>query len=60
MRNVKKEYKWTYPQNRNRATDVENKLKVTGEKRGRDELGNWDWHIDNIIYKIDKKWGPII
>ena len=55
MWNVKKEYKWTYPQNGNRATDVENKLKVTGRRGGRDELGDWDWHVDSIIYKIDKK-----
>ena len=43
MRNVKKEYKWTYPQNGNRATDVENKLKVTG-RRG--EGMNWETGID--------------
>ena len=29
MWNLKKGYKWTYLQNRNRVTDVENKLKVT-------------------------------
>ena len=28
--NLKKGYKWTYLQNRNRVTDVENKLTVTG------------------------------
>ena len=30
MWNLKKSYKWTYLQNRNRVTDVENKLMVTG------------------------------
>ena len=30
MWNLKKWYKWTYLQNRNRVTDVENKLMVTG------------------------------
>ena len=30
MWNLKKGYKWTYLQNRSRATDVENKLMVTG------------------------------
>ena len=30
MWNLKKGYKWTYLQNRNRVTDVENKLMVTG------------------------------
>ena len=29
MWNLKKGYKWTYLQNRNRVTDVENKLMVT-------------------------------
>ena len=32
MRNLKKGYKWTYLPNRNRVTDVENKLMVTGGK----------------------------
>ena len=30
------------PTNRNRVTDVENKLMVTRVKRGRDKLGDWD------------------
>ena len=35
MWNLKKWYKWTYLQNRNSATDVENKLMVIkGEKKG--------------------------
>ena len=47
-------YKWTYLQNRNRVIDVENKLMVTGGKVvvGRDKLGDCDWHIYTIIYKI--------
>ena len=54
MWNLKKWYKWTYLQNRNRVTDVENKLMVTmGERRGKDKLGDWDWHIHTTIYKID-------
>ena len=33
----------TYLQNRNRITDVENKLTVTkGESRGKGYLGDWD------------------
>ena len=28
--NLKKDYKWTYLQNRNRVTDIGNKLMVTG------------------------------
>ena len=44
MWNLKKKwYKQTYLQNRNRITDVENKLMVTkGEGGGRDKLGDWD------------------
>ena len=40
----KKWYKWTYLQNRNRLTDIENKLMVTkGESgAGRDKLAVWD------------------
>ena len=37
---LKKWYKWTYLQNRNRVTDVENKLMVTkGERRGEGYIG---------------------
>ena len=32
----KKLYKWTYLQNRNKLTDLENELMVTGEKGGRE------------------------
>ena len=43
MWNLKKWYEWIYLQNRNRVTDVENKLTVTkGERGGRDKLGDWD------------------
>ena len=42
---LKKEYKWSYLQNRNRVTDVESKLRLPGCKWGRDKLGDWDWHI---------------
>ena len=34
MWNLKKLYKWTYVQNRNRPTDIENKLMVTKGERG--------------------------
>ena len=53
MWNLKKRVQWTYLQNRNRVTDVENKLMVTKwERGGRDKLGGWDWHTHTIIYKI--------
>ena len=43
MWNLKKWCKWTYLQNRNRLTGVENKLMVTkGEKGGKDKFGIWD------------------
>ena len=54
--NKKKWYKWTYLQNRNRITDVENKLMVTtggSRVRGRDKLVDWEWQIHTAIYKID-------
>ena len=50
----KKKYKWTYIKNRNRPTDIENRLMVTkGGKGGREKLGDWDWHIHPTTYKID-------
>ena len=39
---------WTYLQNRNRLTDVENKLMVMGEE-GEGKLGDWDWYIHTSI-----------
>ena len=53
MWNLKKWYKWTYLQNRNRVTDVENKLMVTSSWVEMDKLGDWDWHIHTTIYKVD-------
>ena len=42
MWNLKRWYKWTYLQNRNRLTVVENKLMVTkGEAGERDKLEVW-------------------
>ena len=53
MWNLAKWYRWTYLQNRNRDTDVENKCMDT--KWGWEELEDWDWHIYSIdtMYKID-------
>ena len=34
MWNLKKWYKWTYWQSRNRLTDLENKFMVTKEEKG--------------------------
>ena len=25
-----------------------------GESRGKDKLGDWDWHIHTAMYKTDK------
>lgn len=36
-----------------KITDVENKLMVTGELKGRDKLEDWDWHIHTTINNID-------
>ena len=39
----KKLYKWTYLQNRNRLTNIGNKLMVTrGERERRDKPGVWN------------------
>ena len=52
----KKSHKWTYLQNRNRLTDLENKLMVMGGRvEGRDRLGVWDWHIQTTMFKITNK-----
>ena len=54
MWGLKKWYKLTYLQKKNRITDVENKLMVTSrEVWGRDKLGDWDCQINTINYKID-------
>ena len=48
MWNLKRWYTWTYLQNRNRVTDVENKLMVTKGEKG---VGiNWKVEID--IYTL--------
>ena len=48
MWNLEKWYRWTYLQNRNRVTDVENKLTVTNGERGKEI--NWEIGID--IYTL--------
>ena len=60
MWNLEKWYRWSCLQNRNRDTDVENKCMDTKGGRGRDELGDWDWHIYAIdtMHKIDDRWEP--
>ena len=50
--NLKKLYKWTYLQNRNRLMDTENKCMLNG-KGWRDKLGDWDWDIYTTVCKID-------
>ena len=59
---LKKWYKWTYLQNRNRLTDLENELMVTRGKWGarRDGLGVWDWHVHTAIFKMDNQQGPAV
>ena len=54
MWGLKKCYKWTCLQNRNRVTDVGNKpYGYLGGKGRRDRLGDQDWHIHTTIYKIN-------
>ena len=38
----KKQYKWTYLQNRNRLMDIENKHAYQRGWKGRDKLGVWN------------------
>ena len=42
IHNMKKRHKRTYLQNRNRSTDMENKLIVAKGERGGDKLGVWN------------------
>ena len=49
MGNLKNGYKWTHLQNRNRVTDNLWLSRMKG--RGRDKLGDWDWHIHTIYIK---------
>ena len=53
MWNLKKQYKSTYLQNKNRLTDMENKLTVPKGERG----AVWGWQTYTTIYKIDKQQG---
>ena len=51
--NLEKWYRWSYLQNRNRDTDIENKCMDTkGERGGGEELGDWDWCIYTIVLCI--------
>ena len=53
MCNQKERYKWTSLQKRNRVTDRENTSMVTRKgTMGRNELGDWDWHIHTTVYNV--------
>ena len=53
MKSKKKKKQWTYIENRNRPTDIKNKLMVTkGEKGDGDKLGVWDEQVHTIMPKI--------
>ena len=57
----KKRHKSTYMQNRNRLTAFENKFMVTkGDRRGRDGLGVWDWHMHTEVYGMIGQWEPAV
>ena len=50
---------FTYLQNRNRFTDLENQFMVTGGKVGRkDRVEVWDWHAHSSILKINSQQEP--
>ena len=52
----------TYLRNRNRLTDVENRLVIAkGEERwGRDGLGVWGRQMQTVTYRMDKQQGPTV
>ena len=58
MWSLKKWYRWSYLQNRNRDRDIKNKYMDTKVGKGRwDELGDWKWHTYAIdtMYKISSE-----
>ena len=59
---ILKIYKRTYLQNRDRLTDIKNKLYVYqgGNVEGRDTSGAWAQHIHTIIYEIDNQQGHTV
>ena len=58
--NLKKWYKWTYLQKRNRPTNLEKNLWLPKEKcGGRNKLGIWS-NIYTLIYKIYNQQGPTV
>lgn len=49
----------SYLQNRNRLTDLENELTVTGGKGGaKGHQAGWDGHAHAAILKLDNRRGP--
>ena len=59
MWNLKKWYKWSYLQNRNRLADFENKLMLP---KGKDGVGgiNLESGINAAVYKMDKQQWPTV
>ena len=46
---------------RNRLTDLENELMVTGGRvRGRDSEGVWDLPVRTTTFKMDHQQGPTV
>ena len=51
MHGTLKNGKMNLYKSRNKVTDVENKLLVTGGKQdGGNKLGDWDWHIYTLLH----------
>ena len=55
----KVQHKGSYLQNRNRLTDMKNRLMVTKGEAGRNKLGVWGKQIQTPTYKIDKQGATI-
>ena len=60
MASKKKWYKWTYLQNRNSLTDLENELTIASEGEWGKEAGSLDRRVHTAIFKMDNQQGPTI
>ena len=61
VKSKKKLYKWTYSQNRNRLTDLENELtSAKGEGRGEGVVREFGMNMYALLLKTDNQQGPIV
>ena len=59
MWNLKKwGYEWTYPKQKQRYRCRKQTYGHQGVRRGRDNLGGWDWHIHTTMQMAPTLWPP--